>query len=121
MFEPFPHGLSGGRRSKIGRGKERQVNARFSAMVSQLDAAFPPSGNWLTFDGLPLNSQPPELLMQLIEFFFVRDGVMGSDPGADVRSAQVLKKELLARIGEIKTKDGLGSGPIKVLAGRRIC
>jgi hypothetical protein len=32
--------------------------------------------------GLPLNSQPPDLLMQLIEFFFVRDGVMGSDPEA---------------------------------------
>jgi hypothetical protein len=75
-------------------------------MPKELDVVFPPSGNWLTFDGLPLNSQPPDLLMQLIEFFFVRDGVMGSDAGAGVRSAQVLKKELLARIGEIKTRDG---------------
>jgi hypothetical protein len=72
----------------------------------ELDVAFPPSGNWLTFDGLPLNSQPPDLLIQLIEFFFVRDGVMKANPEADIRPTQVLKKELLVRIGEIKTRDG---------------
>ena len=73
----------------------------------ELDVAFPPSGNWLTFDGLPLNSQPPDLLMQLIEYIFVRDGVIGQEPGADIRPASVLKVELLARIGEIKAQDGL--------------
>jgi hypothetical protein len=82
------------------------TKAGTSRMPEELDVAFPPSGNWLTFDGLLLNSQPPDLLMQLIEFFFVRDGVMSSDPEAGVRPAPVLKKELLARIGEIKTSDG---------------
>jgi hypothetical protein len=75
-------------------------------MPKELDVAFPPSGNWLTFDGLPLNSQPPDLLMQLIEFFMVRDGVISSDPEVDIRPTQTLEKELLARIREIKTRDG---------------
>ena len=44
--------------------------------------------------------------MQLIEYFFVRDGLMKVNPEADIRPAQVQKKELLARIGEIKTSDG---------------
>jgi hypothetical protein len=82
------------------------TKAGTSRMPKELDVAFPPSGNWLTFDGLPLNSQPPDLLMQLIEYFFVRDGVIGPDPEADIRPTQVLKKELLARIDEIKTGDG---------------
>ena len=34
------------------------------------------------FDGLPLNSQPPDLLIQLIEYIFVRDGVIGHKTGA---------------------------------------
>ena len=72
----------------------------------ELDVAFPPSGNWLTFDGLPLNSQPPDLLMQLIEYFFVRDGLRKVNPEADIRPARVLEEELLARIGEIKAQDG---------------
>ncbi|MFZ0600653.1 MAG: hypothetical protein WAN05_04650 [Roseiarcus sp.] len=76
-------------------------------MPKELDVAFPPSGNWLMFDGLPLNSQPPDLLIQLIEYIFVRDGVIGQEPGADIRPAPVLKEELLARIGEIKAQDGL--------------
>jgi hypothetical protein len=82
------------------------TKAGTTRMPRELDVAFPPSGNWLTFKSLPMNSQPPDLLMQLIEFFMVRDGVIGSDPEADIRPAQVLKKELLARIGEIKTRDG---------------
>jgi hypothetical protein len=76
-------------------------------MPKELDVAFPPSGNWLTFDGLPLNSQPSDLLMQLIEYFFVRDGLMKVNPEADIRPTQVLEKELLARTGEIKAQDGL--------------
>jgi hypothetical protein len=83
------------------------TKAGTTRMPKELDVAFPPSGNWLTFDGLPLNSQPPDLLMQLIEFFMVREGVIGSDPEADIRPTQVLKKDLLARIDEIKTGDGL--------------
>jgi hypothetical protein len=82
------------------------TKAGTTRMLKELDVAFPPSGNWLTFDGLPLNSQPPDLLMQLIEFFMVREGVISSDPEADIRPAQVLKEELLARIREIKTRDG---------------
>jgi hypothetical protein len=82
------------------------TKAGTTRMPKELDVAFPPSGNSLTFDGLPLNSQPPDLLMQLIEYFFVRDGVIGSDPTANIRPAQVLKEELLARIREIKARDG---------------
>ena len=82
------------------------TKAGSTRMPKELDVAFPPSGNWVAFDGLPLNAQPPDLLMQLIEYFFVRDGVIGSDPTADIRPAQVLKEELLARIREIKAKDG---------------
>ena len=70
------------------------------------DEKGPPSGNWLAFDGLPLNSQPPDLLIQLIEYIFVRDGVIRQEPGADIRPAHVLKGELRARIREIKTRDG---------------
>jgi len=44
--------------------------------------------------------------MQLIEYFFVRDGLVKVNPDADIRPARVLKEELLARIGEIKTGDG---------------
>jgi hypothetical protein len=60
----------------------------------------------VVFDGLPLNAQPPDLLMQLIEYFFVRDRVIGSDPAADIRPAQVLKEAPLARIREIKVREG---------------
>src|SRR6185437_12483769 len=83
------------------------TKAGTARMPKELDVAFPPSGNWLMFDGLPLNSQPPDLLIQLIEYIFVRDGVIGQEPGADIRPASVLKVELLARIGEIKAQDGL--------------
>ena len=82
------------------------TKAGTTRILKELDVAFPPSGNWLTFNGLPLNSQPPDLLMQLIEFLMVREGVISSDPEADLRPAQVLKEELLARIGEIKHRDG---------------
>jgi hypothetical protein len=72
-----------------------------------LDVAFPPSGTWLTYEGLPLNFQPPDLLMQLIEFFLARDGVMKANASeTDIRPARLLKKDLLGRIGEIKTMDG---------------
>ena len=87
-------------------GKKFTVAEARPEIFEELDIAFPPSGNWLTFDGLPLNSQPSDLLMQLIEYFFVRDGLMKVNPDADIRPARVLKEELLARIGEIKTSDG---------------
>jgi hypothetical protein len=87
------------------------TKAGSTRMPGELDVAFPPSGNWVAFDGVPLNAQPPDLLMQLIEYFFVRDGVVSSDPMADIRPAQVLKEELLARIREIKATDGsVGAG-----------
>jgi len=72
----------------------------------ELKVAVPPLGNWVVFDGLPLNAQPPDLLMQLIEYFFVRDGAIGSDPTAYLRPAQVLKEAPLARIREIKAREG---------------
>lgn len=76
-------------------------------MPEELDVAFPPSGTWLTYEGLPLNFQPPDLLMQLIEFFLARDGVMKANASeTDIRPARLLKKDLLGRIGEIKTMDG---------------
>jgi hypothetical protein len=79
-------------------------------MPMELDIAFPPSGNWLTFAGIPLNQQPPDLLMQLIEYFFVRDGALNPYKNADIRPATVLKEELLARISEIKKTDGIPDG-----------
>ena len=75
-------------------------------MPKELDIAFPPSGNWLTYGGLPLNQQPPDLLVQLIEYFFIRDGALNPDKNADIRPAEVLKEELLARISEIKRTEG---------------
>lgn len=75
-------------------------------MPKELDIAFPPSGNWLTFAGVALNYQAPDLLMQLIEYFFVLNGVMKVDATADVRPARVLKKDLLARLSEIKSREG---------------
>jgi hypothetical protein len=87
------------------------TKAGTSRMPKELDVAFPPSGNWITFDGLPLKSRPPDLLMQLIEFFYGAGGrAIGSDPRANIRPAQVLKEELLTRIGEIKTRDGSVGG-----------
>src|SRR5271157_4450347 len=52
------------------------TKAGTTRMPKELDIAFPPSGNWLTFADVPLNHQPPDLLMQLIEYFFVLNGVM---------------------------------------------
>jgi hypothetical protein len=87
------------------------TEAGTTRMPKELDIGFPPSGNWLAFAGVPLNHQPPDLLMQLIEYFFVRDGVIGSDPEADIRPAQVLKEELLARFREIEARGGsVGAG-----------
>jgi hypothetical protein len=77
------------------------TKAGMTRMPEELDIGFPPSGNWLTFAGVPLNHQPPDLLMQLIEYFFVRNGVTKVDAEADIRPARVLERELLARLGEI--------------------
>ena len=43
--------------------------------------------------------------MQLIEYFFVLNGVMKVNE-ADVRPAPVLLQELLTQLGEIKEKGG---------------
>jgi len=64
----------------------------------------------LTFAGVPLNHQPPDLLMQLIEYFFVLNGVMKANEESDVRPAPVLLAELLARLGEIKSADSSVDG-----------
>jgi hypothetical protein len=84
-----------------------------TTMPKELDIAFPPSGNWLSFADVPLNHQPPDLLMQLLEYFFVLNGVMKVDAEADIRPAEVLLAQLLARLGEIeRTGGGLeGEGP----------
>jgi hypothetical protein len=74
-------------------------------MPKELDIGFPPSGNWLMYAGVTLNHRPPDLLIQLIEYFFVRNGVGKVDEEADVRPAPVLLAHLLARLGEIKTTD----------------
>ena len=76
------------------------TEAGMSRMAEEQDVAFPPSGNWLTFAGLQLNDQPPDVLMQLIEYFLVRNGVMKADAEAGVRPARVLRRELLARLSE---------------------
>jgi hypothetical protein len=75
-------------------------------MPEELDVAFPPSGTWLTYEGLPLNFQPPDLLMQLIEYFFVLTGLVKVNEEADVRPVPVLRAHLLARLGKIKMTDG---------------
>jgi len=64
----------------------------------------------LTFADVSLNHQPPDLLMQLIEYFFVLSGVMKVNAEADVQPAPVLLAKLLTRLAEIKTTDGPVSG-----------
>ncbi len=76
------------------------TKAGIRRMPKELNIGFPPSGNWLSFAGVPLNFQPPDLLMQLLEFFFFLNGVMKVDAEADVRPAEVLLAHLLARLGE---------------------
>jgi hypothetical protein len=82
------------------------TEAGMTRMPTELDVAFPPSGNWLAFAKVPLNHQPPDLLMQLIEYFFVLTGLMKANEEAGVRSVPVLRAYLLARLGEIKMTDG---------------
>jgi hypothetical protein len=82
------------------------TRAGTSRMPKELDIAFPPSGNWLAYGKVPLNQQPPDLLMQLIEYFFVLNGVMNVNEEADVRPAPVLSAHLLKRLREIKKSDG---------------
>ncbi|HUN81583.1 MAG TPA: hypothetical protein VMV81_08765 [Phycisphaerae bacterium] len=85
------------------------TKAGITAMAKEQDVAFPPSGSWLIFEGVLLNPQPPDLLMQLIEYIFVRDGMkLAAD--ADIRPVRDLEKDLLARLGEIKTRDGPFTG-----------
>ena len=82
------------------------TEAGTTRMPNELDIGFPPSGNWLAFAGVPLNQQPPDLLMQLIENFFVLTGLMKVDEEADVRPVPVLLAHLLERLSEIKKSDG---------------
>ena len=96
-----------------GRGaKDALTRKGITKMCKQPDIAFPPSGNWLTFADVPLNHQPPDLLMQLLEYFFVHNGVK-VDAEADIRPAEVLLAQLLARLDEIKSRGGglEGEGP----------
>jgi hypothetical protein len=86
------------------------TDAGQATMPKELDIAFPPSGNWVSFGGVPLNHQPPDLLMQLIEYFFVLNGVMKVSKEADVRPAPVLLARLLTRLGEIKKTYGVPDG-----------
>jgi len=79
--------------------------ARKTRMPKEVDVAFPPSGNWISYAGLPPNHQPPDLLMQLLEYFDALDGATKADDDADMRPAAVLNKELMARISEIKMTD----------------
>jgi hypothetical protein len=90
-----------------------QTKAGRTRMHKALDIAFPPSGNWLTFADVSLNYRPPDLLMQLLEYFFALNGVMKVDAEADIRPAEVLLAHLLVRLGEIKRTDGGldGEGP----------
>jgi hypothetical protein len=81
------------------------TNAGTTRMPNELDVGFPPSGNWLMYAGVTLNHRPPDLLMQLIEYLFVRNGVGKVDEEAGVGPAPILLKHLLARLGEIKTTD----------------
>jgi hypothetical protein len=57
------------------------------------------------YAGVTLNHQPLDLLMQRIEYFFVRAGATRVDEEAHVRPAPILLKHRLARLGEIKTTD----------------
>jgi hypothetical protein len=86
------------------------TKAGTTRMPKELDVGFPPSGNWLTFADVPLNHQPPDLLMQLIEYFFVLNGVMKVNKETDVRPAPVLLAHLLTRLGEIKKTYGVPDG-----------
>ena len=50
------------------------TEAGTTRMTEELDIGFPPSGNWLVLAGVPLNHQPPDLLIQLTEYFSVLNG-----------------------------------------------
>ena len=39
------------------------TEAGTTRMTEELDIGFPPSGNWLVLAGVPLNHQPPDLLI----------------------------------------------------------
>src|SRR6185437_16761274 len=72
------------------------TKAGTTTMPNELDIGFPPSGNWLAFAGVTLNHQPPDLLMQLVEYFFSLNSVIKLDKTSDVRPAPVLLAHLLA-------------------------
>jgi hypothetical protein len=82
------------------------TKAGTTRMPTELDIGFFPSGNWLVFAGAALNHQPPDLLLQLIEYFFVLTGLVKVNEEADVRPVPVLRAHLLARLGKIKMTDG---------------
>ena len=87
------------------------TEAGTTRMPNELDIGFPPFGNWLAFAGVTLNHQPPDLLMQLVEYFFSLNSVIKLDKTSDVRPAPVLFAHLLERLREIKaTDDSVGKG-----------
>src|SRR5208337_1486102 len=81
-----------------------------SRMSKELPIAFPPSGNWLSFADVRVNFQPPDLLMQLLEYFLVRDGLMELNAGVELKPAEYLLEQLLVRLSEINQRyDDLAS------------
>lgn len=75
-----------------------------SRMSKELPIAFPPSGNWLSFADVRLNFRPPDLLMQLLEYFLVRDGLMELNAGVELKPAEYLMEQLLVRLSEINQR-----------------
>lgn len=71
-------------------------------MPDELDVAFPPSGNWLSYERVPLNAQSPDLLLQLLEYVFARDGLIRPSPEADIRPPEVLRRRLQERLDDIR-------------------
>ena len=47
----------------------------------------------------------PDLLLQLLEHVFVRDGLITVDEQADIRPANLLQEHSHARLGEIRRRD----------------
>jgi hypothetical protein len=58
--------------------------------------AFPPSGKTVSFEGLDLNDQPVDLLLQIIEYLSAREKV------GNQAEARYLWLQLQPRIREIK-------------------
>jgi hypothetical protein len=69
--------------------------------MSVQDVGFPPSGTWLLVKGVPLNDQPRDLLLQLIEYYMAMTG-MKVGPGAEAPVLAELERHLFDRLARIK-------------------